>query len=98
MPQPSHPFAPVDASVNGSEPYVEPSATLADWLQNSMPPMQDLGVCFSLVHFHFYTVMLHMPSSFGAPLYFLRYICSFFLLFPMPVTFLFLNVAYAFVK
>ncbi|KAM0858479.1 hypothetical protein ACQ4PT_047798 [Festuca glaucescens] len=37
-------FAEVDASVNGSEAFVEPCATLVEWLQNSMPPVQDLGV------------------------------------------------------
>ncbi|KAM0923132.1 hypothetical protein ACQ4PT_005700 [Festuca glaucescens] len=38
------PFAEVDASVNGSEAFVEPCATLAEWLQNSMPPVGDHGV------------------------------------------------------
>ncbi|KAM0854785.1 hypothetical protein ACQ4PT_050177 [Festuca glaucescens] len=38
------PFVEVDASVNGSEAFVEPCATLAEWLQNSMPPVGDLGV------------------------------------------------------
>ncbi|KAM0852307.1 hypothetical protein ACQ4PT_051833 [Festuca glaucescens] len=40
----AHPFAEVDASVNGSEAFVEPCATLAEWLQNSIPPVGDLGV------------------------------------------------------
>ncbi|KAM0827519.1 hypothetical protein ACQ4PT_068143 [Festuca glaucescens] len=39
-----HPFAKVDASVNGSEAFVEPCAALAEWLHNSIPPAGDLGV------------------------------------------------------
>ncbi|KAM0920102.1 hypothetical protein ACQ4PT_007752 [Festuca glaucescens] len=40
----AHPFAEVDASVNGSEAFVEPCATLAEWLHKSIPPVGDLGV------------------------------------------------------
>ncbi|KAM0889363.1 hypothetical protein ACQ4PT_027752 [Festuca glaucescens] len=40
----AHPFAEVDASVNGSEAFVEPCATLTEWLHNSIPPVDDLGV------------------------------------------------------
>ncbi|KAM0910916.1 hypothetical protein ACQ4PT_013801 [Festuca glaucescens] len=40
----AHPFVEVDASVNGGEAFVEPCATLAEWLHNSIPPVGDLGV------------------------------------------------------
>jgi hypothetical protein len=40
----AHPFAEVDATVNGSEAFVEPCTTLAEWLHNSIPPVGDLGV------------------------------------------------------
>ena len=36
-----------DVNGNGSQSSAEPCATLAEWLHNSLPPSQDLGVSFS---------------------------------------------------